>query len=131
MRRYHGIDWFAEAVEAGVLDQGEAERLREAEAFVARAIAVDHFNPAEVQPKYKSPDDSAGASQEAEAGRVSEAGRTGNGDGPTMQDATEGAAKQDNPALRDWRFEVDFERIAWAIFDREGENANALGRRAT
>ena len=46
-----------------------------------------------------------------------------------MQDATEGAAKQDNPALRDWRFEVDFERIAWAIFDREGENANALGRR--
>lgn len=67
VRRYHGIDWFAEAVEAGVLDQGEAERLREAEAFVARAIAVDHFNPAEVQPKYKSPDDSAGASQEAEA----------------------------------------------------------------
>jgi 3-hydroxyacyl-CoA dehydrogenase / enoyl-CoA hydratase / 3-hydroxybutyryl-CoA epimerase len=46
-----------------------------------------------------------------------------------MQDATEGAAKPNNPVLRDWRFEVDFERIAWAIFDREGESANALGRR--
>ncbi len=32
-------------------------------------------------------------------------------------------------ALRDWRFSVDREGIAWAIFDREGENANALGRR--
>ncbi len=31
--------------------------------------------------------------------------------------------------LRDWRFSVDIEGIAWAIFDREGESANALGRR--
>ncbi len=31
--------------------------------------------------------------------------------------------------LHDWRFEVDFERIAWATFDREGESANALGKR--
>ncbi len=60
---------------------------------------------------------------------MSEAGQTGNGDVPTMQDATEGAAKLGDPELRDWRFEVDFERIAWAIFDREGESANALGRR--
>lgn len=35
----------------------------------------------------------------------------------------------DLPGLRDWRFEVDFEGIAWAIFDRENESANALGRR--
>ncbi len=46
-----------------------------------------------------------------------------------MQDATESAARARDPELRDWRFEVDFERIAWAIFDREGESANALGRR--
>ncbi len=32
--------------------------------------------------------------------------------------------------LKDWRFEIDFEDLAWAIFDREGESANALGRRA-
>ena len=32
-------------------------------------------------------------------------------------------------ALKDWRFFVDYEDIAWAIFDREGESANALGRR--
>ncbi len=33
------------------------------------------------------------------------------------------------PALKDWRFNVDQEGIAWAVFDREGESANALGRR--
>jgi 3-hydroxyacyl-CoA dehydrogenase/enoyl-CoA hydratase/3-hydroxybutyryl-CoA epimerase len=32
-------------------------------------------------------------------------------------------------ALRDWRFSVDVEGIAWAIFDREGESQNSLGRR--
>ncbi|MGI9522384.1 MAG: 3-hydroxyacyl-CoA dehydrogenase NAD-binding domain-containing protein [Hyphomicrobiaceae bacterium] len=30
--------------------------------------------------------------------------------------------------LKDWRFTIDTEGIAWAIFDREGESANALGR---
>ncbi len=31
--------------------------------------------------------------------------------------------------LKDWRFSVDNEGIAWAVFDRENESANALGRR--
>jgi 3-hydroxyacyl-CoA dehydrogenase/enoyl-CoA hydratase/3-hydroxybutyryl-CoA epimerase len=31
--------------------------------------------------------------------------------------------------LKDWRFSIDREGIAWAIFDREGSSANALGRR--
>ncbi|MEO1544471.1 MAG: 3-hydroxyacyl-CoA dehydrogenase NAD-binding domain-containing protein, partial [Pseudomonadota bacterium] len=31
--------------------------------------------------------------------------------------------------LKDWRLEVDVEKIAWATFDRENESANALGRR--
>ncbi len=35
------------------------------------------------------------------------------------------------PNLQDWHFSVDFERIAWAIFDRKGESMNALSRRAT
>ena len=35
------------------------------------------------------------------------------------------------PGLRDWRVTLDEEGIAWAIFDREGETANALGRRPT
>jgi len=34
------------------------------------------------------------------------------------------------PDLHDWRLEVDFEGLAWAIFDREGESANTLGARA-
>jgi 3-hydroxyacyl-CoA dehydrogenase/enoyl-CoA hydratase/3-hydroxybutyryl-CoA epimerase len=33
--------------------------------------------------------------------------------------------------LKDWRFEIDFEEIAWAVFDREGETMNSLGRRPT
>ncbi len=35
----------------------------------------------------------------------------------------------DLSSLHDWRFSVDNEGIAWAVFDREGESANALGRR--
>ncbi|MGE0701454.1 MAG: 3-hydroxyacyl-CoA dehydrogenase NAD-binding domain-containing protein [Hyphomicrobiaceae bacterium] len=33
------------------------------------------------------------------------------------------------PSLKDWRFRVDEQGIAWAVFDREGESQNALGRR--
>ncbi len=33
--------------------------------------------------------------------------------------------------MKDWRFEIDFEMIAWAVFDREGESMNSLGRRPT
>jgi 3-hydroxyacyl-CoA dehydrogenase/enoyl-CoA hydratase/3-hydroxybutyryl-CoA epimerase len=32
-------------------------------------------------------------------------------------------------ALRDWRYSVDRQGIAWAVFDREGESQNSLGRR--
>ena len=33
------------------------------------------------------------------------------------------------PDLKDWRFSVDQWGIAWAVFDREGESQNSLGRR--
>ncbi len=33
--------------------------------------------------------------------------------------------------MKDWLFEIDFEMIAWAVFDREGESMNSLGRRPT
>lgn len=52
VRRYHGIDWIAEAVEKGVLTRAEAEQLKEVEALTARVIAVDHFDPDEVKPHY-------------------------------------------------------------------------------
>jgi 3-hydroxyacyl-CoA dehydrogenase / enoyl-CoA hydratase / 3-hydroxybutyryl-CoA epimerase len=32
--------------------------------------------------------------------------------------------------LKDWKFSIDNEGIAWAIFDREGESQNSLSRRA-
>jgi 3-hydroxyacyl-CoA dehydrogenase/enoyl-CoA hydratase/3-hydroxybutyryl-CoA epimerase len=35
------------------------------------------------------------------------------------------------PNLKDWRFSVDFEGIAWALIDREGDSMNTLGRRPT
>jgi 3-hydroxyacyl-CoA dehydrogenase/enoyl-CoA hydratase/3-hydroxybutyryl-CoA epimerase len=36
----------------------------------------------------------------------------------------------DTSALRDWRFSIDQQGIAWAVFDREGESQNSLGRRS-
>jgi 3-hydroxyacyl-CoA dehydrogenase/enoyl-CoA hydratase/3-hydroxybutyryl-CoA epimerase len=36
----------------------------------------------------------------------------------------------DMSSLKDWRFSIDEQQIAWAIFDREGESQNSLGRRA-
>ena len=36
----------------------------------------------------------------------------------------------DMSALRDWRFSIDLQGIAWAVFDREGESQNSLGRRS-
>ncbi|MCF6198694.1 MAG: 3-hydroxyacyl-CoA dehydrogenase NAD-binding domain-containing protein [Hyphomicrobiaceae bacterium] len=35
------------------------------------------------------------------------------------------------PQLKDWRYEVDAEGIAWATFDRQNESMNVLGRRPT
>lgn len=52
IRRYHGIDWFADAVEKGVLTEAEGEQLREVERLVAKVIAVDHFDKAELRPNY-------------------------------------------------------------------------------
>ncbi|RUO98936.1 3-hydroxyacyl-CoA dehydrogenase NAD-binding domain-containing protein [Hyphomicrobium sp.] len=42
---------------------------------------------------------------------------------------TEFAAEPSIIELKDWRYWVDGEGIAWAIFDREGESMNSLGRR--
>ncbi len=52
VRRYHGIDWFGDAVTKGVLTAAEADQLREVERLVAKVIAVDHFDPAELNPNY-------------------------------------------------------------------------------
>ncbi|AGK58004.1 3-hydroxyacyl-CoA dehydrogenase NAD-binding protein [Hyphomicrobium denitrificans 1NES1] len=42
---------------------------------------------------------------------------------------SEATAELEATRLKDWRFSIDGESIAWAIFDREGESANSLGRR--
>lgn len=52
VRRFHGLDWFAEAVAKNVLTAAEADQLREVERLVAKVIAVDHFDPAELKPNY-------------------------------------------------------------------------------
>jgi acyl-CoA dehydrogenase len=54
VRRYHGIDWIGNAAAKGILTAEEAAQLREVEALTARVIAVDHFDPAEVKPRYAS-----------------------------------------------------------------------------
>jgi len=40
-----------------------------------------------------------------------------------------GDAREGKLAFHDWHFSVDQEGIGWAIFDREGQSANALGTR--
>jgi len=44
-----------------------------------------------------------------------------------MQDAE---TQTDLAGLSDWRFEIDQENIAWAVFDRAGESANSLSQNA-
>lgn len=61
VRRYHGMDWFTDAVEKGVVSEVEANQLREVERLVARVIAVDHFDPAEVKPNYARVGHNSGA----------------------------------------------------------------------
>ena len=48
VHRFHGNDWFAQAVEQNVLTQDEANQLRELEELVSEVIAVDHFDPKEL-----------------------------------------------------------------------------------
>jgi 3-hydroxyacyl-CoA dehydrogenase/enoyl-CoA hydratase/3-hydroxybutyryl-CoA epimerase len=38
-------------------------------------------------------------------------------------------ANENDLPLHDWRLSIDEQGIAWAVFDREGESQNALGRR--
>ncbi|MCB1528845.1 MAG: DUF1974 domain-containing protein, partial [Hyphomicrobiaceae bacterium] len=52
VKRFHGIDWFADAIDKGVISEVEANQLREVEMLVARVIAVDHFDPEEVKPHH-------------------------------------------------------------------------------
>jgi acyl-CoA dehydrogenase len=54
LRRYHGIDWIGEAMAKGIVTESEGQQLREVEALVARVIAVDHFDPADLKPNYGS-----------------------------------------------------------------------------
>ena len=54
LRRYHGVDWIGEAIDKGVVTESEGQQLRELEALTARVIAVDHFDPAALQPHYRA-----------------------------------------------------------------------------
>ncbi|HRD74941.1 MAG TPA: acyl-CoA dehydrogenase, partial [Hyphomicrobiaceae bacterium] len=61
VRRFHGIDWIADAVAKGVLTEEEGRGLKEAEALTDRVIAVDHFDPVEVKPNYMTAGHNAAA----------------------------------------------------------------------
>ena len=53
IRRYHGLDWIGDAASKGIITESEAMQLKEVEQLVARVIAVDHFDPAELKPHYE------------------------------------------------------------------------------
>jgi acyl-CoA dehydrogenase len=65
VRRVHGADWIGDAARQGILTDDEARQLRELEQLTARAIAVDHFDPAEVRPHFMTPGHNARAMQSA------------------------------------------------------------------
>jgi acyl-CoA dehydrogenase len=65
VRRLHGSDWIGEAVAKSVLTESEGTMLRELEQLTQRAIAVDHFDAAEVRPHYMTPGHNARAMQSA------------------------------------------------------------------
>jgi acyl-CoA dehydrogenase len=65
VRRVHGNDWIGDAVAKDVLTESEGQMLRELEKLTARAIAVDHFEQAEVRPHYMTPGHNARAMQSA------------------------------------------------------------------
>lgn len=67
IRRYHGIDWIADAVTKGVVTAAEGALLREVEELTARVIAVDHFDPAELKPNYVSLGHNSRASERSAA----------------------------------------------------------------
>ncbi|MEO1205660.1 MAG: acyl-CoA dehydrogenase [Pseudomonadota bacterium] len=69
VRRYHGEDWFAEAVNKGVITSQEADQLRELEQLVAKVIAVDHFDPDALRPNYLQPGHNARGVETAEPPR--------------------------------------------------------------
>lgn len=52
VKRFHGNNWFGEAIINHVLTDEEAAQLRELEELTARVIAVDDFDPDEVRPTY-------------------------------------------------------------------------------
>lgn len=49
LKRYHGFDWIGEAKEKGILTDNEAMRLRRLETLVEKVIAVDQFDPTNIQ----------------------------------------------------------------------------------
>jgi acyl-CoA dehydrogenase len=65
IRRYHGIDWIGDAMAKGIVTESEGQLLREVETLVARTIAVDHFDPAEIRPNYAVGHNSRGAGSAA------------------------------------------------------------------
>jgi len=55
VRRFHGVDWLADAAKQNVISESEAALLREIETLTARVIAVDDFDADEIKPNYMTP----------------------------------------------------------------------------
>jgi ornithine cyclodeaminase/alanine dehydrogenase-like protein (mu-crystallin family) len=66
VRRYYNNDWIAEAEQKGVVTQEEARSLAELRDLVARVIAVDHFDAAEISGRKPAPPAAAGASTQSQ-----------------------------------------------------------------
>jgi acyl-CoA dehydrogenase len=65
IRRYHGRDWIAEAERNGVVTAEEGKLVREVEDLTQRVIAVDHFDPEELRPNYRTLSNTTSAARAA------------------------------------------------------------------
>ena len=109
VRRVHGTDWIGEAAKQGVITEREAAAARARDADGARHRRRPFRSGR-----------GAAALHDAGPQRAGDAERRGR-----MRQACHDRCN----ALRDWRFSIDPQGIAWAVFDREGESQNSLGRR--
>ena len=117
VHRYYNNDWIAEAEKKDVITEDEARMLAEVRDLTARVIAVDHFDAGEIVSR--PADRRSAAPHEFRSSKRPNRRRIGS------------IMPTPLPTLHDWRLSVDYEGIAWALMDREGERVNSMGRRFT
>ncbi len=123
VKRFHDNDWIAEAEREGRAHRGGGARSLPSSATSSRASSPSTISmPSECPSRRGEPQ---GERRQAPRPRR----RAVRAISPPSKSLMH-RRHRTLPDLQDWRFTIDFEGIAWAVIDREGESMNSLGRRA-